>query len=579
MIQTKKNPSDKQGHVVVDEDGKKGEAIEPVTVPGKHVPDSVSDTQPPPASATGSDDDASSADGEKSTEVAPTSAQEALHDHPHLPDPEIDATKYKTKHGYTIYKSDKNTKQLDLCACIPSTAKRVSGLVVDAENTPYSISNEYIVKNSTEGHRIYLPANYGEVCGLWDLHFNPECKTDFPPSFCTQPWCYVDKACKANDVQPSFFFKDQSISYANCGGFDAFTATACLKNEDEGSCIAKENCAWNEFGGVNESGESAEKQLEENVEELKEKSGEEKPEVNTSLKVDASENLPAGATNFALHGHNVKNIAHGHPDSDYETITERVIIHGRRHRVKRKVLKDKNLLKSKHEHFKNNFQKNLVFLATSRRLAASAHAKKAASTTQKFWGSDTKAICQSKECQCLGAELADTYFDDTFGKDYGKYCNSWDQDSCGYWADHNQMKNSLGLWCCKRWCYVSESCPTARPSTDVEGLFYSYYSCQDDVDELDTCPWKRPIDFEGNIIPLTVDEARMIEGGMNDVGVTKTVPAEKKQAPESDKKRDPEDLHFTSGYTTKELAFWVGSGIVLLVLVVYVRRRFSPAAE
>ena len=108
----------------------------------------------------------------------------------------------------------------------------------------------------------------------------------------------------------------------------------------------------------------------------------------------------------------------------------------------------------------------------------------------------TKA-CENKLCQCNG----DNVDMNTkalgilgFSKDYGTSCSNWDQDSCGSWKEKGDGLK-LGLWCCKDWCYVDPSCPSATKSLLKEGLYFSYYACPDDRSNILHCPWTEPIEF------------------------------------------------------------------------------------
>jgi len=114
--------------------------------------------------------------------------------------------------------------------------------------------------------------------------------------------------------------------------------------------------------------------------------------------------------------------------------------------------------------------------------------------------------CQNKLCQCTGDNLGINTTRLGFSKDYGESCSNWDQASCESWKDEGDGYE-LGLWCCKDWCYVDPSCPSATASSLKEGLAYSYVACPDDAQDLLQCPWKEPIDFGGEPINLTTSEA------------------------------------------------------------------------
>ena len=110
----------------------------------------------------------------------------------------------------------------------------------------------------------------------------------------------------------------------------------------------------------------------------------------------------------------------------------------------------------------------------------------------------TKA-CENKLCQCTG--------DNVGTKDYGASCSNWDQDSCESWKGKGDGPK-LGLWCCKDWCYVDPSCPSATKSLLKEGLYFSYYACPGDHSNILHCPWTEPIEFGinqvGDMIPAVV---------------------------------------------------------------------------
>lgn len=114
--------------------------------------------------------------------------------------------------------------------------------------------------------------------------------------------------------------------------------------------------------------------------------------------------------------------------------------------------------------------------------------------------------CQNKLCQCTGRN---NDMDETalgFLDGYGESCKAWDSQTCEEWKEKGDGYN-LGMWCCKDWCYVDESCPSAEASSAGEGLFYSYFACPDNADKLAQCPWKEPIDFGGEPLALSSDAA------------------------------------------------------------------------
>jgi len=89
----------------------------------------------------------------------------------------------------------------------------------------------------------------------------------------------------------------------------------------------------------------------------------------------------------------------------------------------------------------------------------------------------------------VGTDQSNTqHFDGFADASYGMYCNAWDtyKANCSkLWPDCSE-----GLWCCRPWCYVSKSCPSAIPDTLVPGLFYSYEACSPNPDLFWKCPYK-----------------------------------------------------------------------------------------
>jgi len=119
--------------------------------------------------------------------------------------------------------------------------------------------------------------------------------------------------------------------------------------------------------------------------------------------------------------------------------------------------------------------------------------------------------CQNKLCQCTAENHFDAANKKKFGEKYGMKCDAWDKESCKTWDD----KSELGVWCCKQWCYVEESCPSAKPSSAVAGLHYSYYSCPDKSSEIGSCPWKKPTDFNGEPVPLSPEAQKKLAKSMS----------------------------------------------------------------
>jgi len=81
---------------------------------------------------------------------------------------------------------------------------------------------------------------------------------------------------------------------------------------------------------------------------------------------------------------------------------------------------------------------------------------------------------------------------------------------------------------------VDQKCPSAVKSRKYSGRYFSYFSCVDDVDELRTCPWKAPIDFFGELLPLSPATAKKLleNSGGEGRGTPATVAAAKTAEPE-----------------------------------------------
>merc|ERR1719247_3764561 len=120
--------------------------------------------------------------------------------------------------------------------------------------------------------------------------------------------------------------------------------------------------------------------------------------------------------------------------------------------------------------------------------------------------------CQNKLCQCTGDNMLTGENLKKYGESYGEMCKNWDQDSCTNWETEGAGFD-LGLWCCKDWCYVDPSCPSAEASELHEALAYSYLACPDDAQDLLQCPWKDAIDFGGDPLKLSTEEAELLSGG------------------------------------------------------------------
>jgi len=109
--------------------------------------------------------------------------------------------------------------------------------------------------------------------------------------------------------------------------------------------------------------------------------------------------------------------------------------------------------------------------------------------------SHAEHVCQPERCKCNGDFLSVTEGDEKMG-DYGSMCFSWDQKKCKEWQHEPGAK--MGIWCCQSWCYVDASCPSAQVSVSKPGLYYSYVACKDNLNELQQCPWRETIGWQGS---------------------------------------------------------------------------------
>lgn len=121
------------------------------------------------------------------------------------------------------------------------------------------------------------------------------------------------------------------------------------------------------------------------------------------------------------------------------------------------------------------------------------------------WNTPSDA-CQNKLCQCTGASPGLNLTSLGFAENHGQKCGAWDQDKCASYEG-----TQLGLWCCKNWCYVEESCPSAQKSLVNDGLFFSYLACADDTAALAQCPWQDPVASDGEPLPLSAAAATALE--------------------------------------------------------------------
>eukprot|EP00931_Biecheleriopsis_adriatica_P051510 TRINITY_DN29885_c0_g1_i1.p1 TRINITY_DN29885_c0_g1~~TRINITY_DN29885_c0_g1_i1.p1 ORF type:complete len:888 (-),score=122.93 TRINITY_DN29885_c0_g1_i1:208-2685(-) len=74
---------------------------------------------------------------------------------------------------------------------------------------------------------------------------------------------------------------------------------------------------------------------------------------------------------------------------------------------------------------------------------------------------------------------------------YGSTCLAWDNSLST--CENFYRPDQVDVWCCKAWCYVEESCPSAIPSVNdgMEGkLWWSDNVCVDDAKLVTQCKYK-----------------------------------------------------------------------------------------
>ena len=107
------------------------------------------------------------------------------------------------------------------CPCIdvrPKLPLTDEGCLAPTCNSPLEPGNM-----DTAG--MCITGDYGSSsCAMWDLETNYMCNVTTPPSYCSEPWCYVDSAaCRLSTkrFELSRYFPAVSnlfFSYATCGG-------------------------------------------------------------------------------------------------------------------------------------------------------------------------------------------------------------------------------------------------------------------------------------------------------------------------------------------------------------------------
>ena len=88
-------------------------------------------------------------------------------------------------------------------------------------------------------------------------------------------------------------------------------------------------------------------------------------------------------------------------------------------------------------------------------------------------------------CQRL-VYLSQAGLDSTY-TDYGRQCAPHDANIC----ETTYPNAAHDMWCCMSWCWVDQSCPHARASTQWPGKFFSTAGCEMDADVVSSCKYSR----------------------------------------------------------------------------------------
>jgi len=86
-------------------------------------------------------------------------------------------------------------------------------------------------------------------------------------------------------------------------------------------------------------------------------------------------------------------------------------------------------------------------------------------------------------CKCTSPVLP-TNVSSTYGSGYGTQCSDWDNTNCKEWWG----EESVGTWCCRKWCYATADCPDSYSSSILSGQYFSYSACNA-LTSTGTCPW------------------------------------------------------------------------------------------
>ena len=121
---------------------------------------------------------------------------------------------------------------------------------------------------------------------------------------------------------------------------------------------------------------------------------------------------------------------------------------------------------------------------------------------------DIEITPASTACSCSGNNtqlIADAAGRARFGEDFGTTCAPWmampnSKQRCDrlfsaaprarpHPGDELQVRD-FDASCCKSFCLVDASCPSARPWAEFPGLYYSFDICADDKATRESCEWR-----------------------------------------------------------------------------------------
>lgn len=113
------------------------------------------------------------------------------------------------------------------------------------------------------------------------------------------------------------------------------------------------------------------------------------------------------------------------------------------------------------------------------------------------------------DCTCLTEKVPSSVMDwDALGlnsttyADYGTSCMPWDSQEC---EKLYPSLSSYAMWCCLSWCWVGETCASARASTLWPGHYFSYDGCEMSADVVSSCKYDDACQCRGELPSGTFD--------------------------------------------------------------------------